>query len=40
MIDIREQRALRNLLASIESDIAAIYDYLDELNEARREDGE
>lgn len=40
MIEIREQRALRNLLAAIESDIASIYDYLDELNEQRKEDGE
>lgn len=40
MIEIREQRALRDLLAAIESDIAAIYSYLDELHEHRREDDE
>lgn len=40
MIEVREQRALRDLLASIESDIAAVYDYLDRLHEQREEDGE
>ena len=40
MIEVREQRVLRGLLASIESDIAAIYDWLDELNEHREQDGE